>query len=866
MIKIRNLEKKLISKNRFLKVIILLAITVAFVASLYGIIKNTTENTIIYQNGSIDQIGPVTNMVKIKQEINVREGEFNNISVQVSTYGRKNEGDLIFKLYKDAKESQIATRKINMCKLKNNEFILFDFKTITANKGEKYYFTVETTASSANNSPAIWKNPNQTDNFSLFINNKKVSGKLCYKVGYKKPYLLLKSFIFIIAITCSIIFAYFSNELITKKSQALAILFFILSTIFIYLNISVFYENGEISINNLILVFSLVLYICYFLYYNNQFNEKFSNIHITISFFSTPFILLFLVELFDNNLIYKMNIKIVFINYLCILALYLFLYVITNRINIALIIGNVISYFVGLIYYYVLLFRGSPVLPADFYAITTAGSVIKNYKFKINLLILSTLFLMILICIVCKNLKENFKTIKTKKILKITTVTSITFFVITGNSLFSKAGAVLNLYNQRVGYEANGVIVNFLINIKYLKIEKPENYSLEKVNSIISQMKPSNKTVDNDTVKSNHPNIIVIMNESFSDLSIISSFKTNEDYMPFIHNLNKNVIKGNLFVSTFGGGTSTTEWEFLTGNSMAFIPSGGVPYQQYIHIPSNSLARTLKGLHYNTIALHPNIGSAWNRDKAYPLLGFDNFITYEKFKNPELVRGSYVSDLDDYKKVIKIYEEKQKDSRVFIFNTTIQNHGGYQTDNSIFKDSVYLTNQSYSDVNEYLSLIKKSDEAFGELVKYFSSQNEPTIVLMFGDHLPSLDVSFYEKLYKKSLDSLTLKETQKQYTVPFLIWANYDIKQKYVEKISTNYLSTLLLDIANLPLTKYDVFLQSMYNRLPVINVNGYIDAEGNYYEPKELKYKDLINNYKIIQFNNMFDTKNTEKSLFTFN
>jgi phosphoglycerol transferase MdoB-like AlkP superfamily enzyme len=432
------------------------------------------------------------------------------------------------------------------------------------------------------------------------------------------------------------------------------------------------------------------------------------------------------------------------------------------------------------------------------------------------------------------------------------------------NNIFDKAGASIDLWNQKVSYQTNGVITSFLLNTKYLKVEIPQNYSIEKVNDVISKVNSvgTEKSIDNN-VDSSRPNIITIMNESFSDLNMIGNFKTNQDFMPFIHSLNKNAIKGNLFVSTFGGGTSTTEWEFLTGNSMAFIPPGGLPYQQYIHGSSNSLVRNLKALNYNTIAIHPYPGSGWSRDKAYPLLGFDKFITIEDFQNPEVVRNCFASDSEDYKKIIKTYEEKQKDDKLFIFNTTIQNHGGYETDNSIFGDSVYLIDQNYSDVNEYLSLIKKSDEAFEELIKYFSNQKEPTIIVLFGDHLPALDVGFYEQLYQKPIDSLTLKEIQKKYTVPFVIWANYDIKEQYIDKISTNYLSSLLLDVANLPSTGYNKFLGSAYKEMPVININGSINAQGYYYSFDKSDNKDLINDYKILQYNNMFDTKNTVNPFF---
>ena len=104
------------------------------------------------------------------------------------------------------------------------------------------------------------------------------------------------------------------------------------------------------------------------------------------------------------------------------------------------------------------------------------------------------------------------------------------------------------------------------------------------------------------------PNIIVIMNEAFSDPSVLGDFTTNEDYMPFVHSLldgADNTISGHLNVSVKGGNTANTEFEYLTGASMAFLPYGSIPYQQYVKKETPSMASYLSSLGYYTIAMHP---------------------------------------------------------------------------------------------------------------------------------------------------------------------------------------------------------------------------------------------------------------------
>lgn len=854
-----------ISSRKLIKITISVLIVSAFIYGLYGAINDISDKGNVYKIDATDFIDLVTNKVQIKQEINIQDGKFNSISIRPATYGRINEGELIFKLYQDGNVIPLTVRKLDISKLQNNEFVDFEFNTINVKVGEKYYFIIETTSTSVNNCPAISKNSLENDNYNLYINNEKVEGKLCYKIGYNKFDFIVFILILSILLIFTTVFSYFSDELVNKKNIILSGLFLICSSVFTYLNKRVFYQENQFNFHYIIIAYALIFSICYFLFYGNYFKNKIEDkIYVVIMSLVSPFVLLIIIELFNNNLIYKMNIKIIFMNYISILVIYLFFYVITSRINITLIISNIICYLVGLAYYYILLFRGSPILPTDFYALGTAESVAGNYEFKMNLLVFIISLLVILLCVASRNFRIKFESKKISICVKVLILIYILFWGTGYNSIFEKAGPSIDLWDQKSSYKSNGVIVSFLINTKYLNVEVPKNYSLEEVNSIASEVGSNMSDRSANDISPNRPNIIAIMNESFSDLKVVGDFKTNEDYMPFIHNLNKNTIKGNLFVSVYGGGTSTTEWEFLTGNSMAFLPPGALPYQQYIHTQANSLVRNLKSLSYDTVALHPYLGSGWNRDKAYPLLGFDKFITVDDFKDPELVRNCFISDSEDYKKIINTYEEKPKNDKLFLFNVTIQNHGGYLISSSIFPNSIYLTDKDYSDVNQYLSLVKKSDDAFQELIKYFSSQTEPTLIVMFGDHQPALNNSFYEDLYKKPLYNLTLEERQKKYTVPFIIWANYDIKEQYVDKISTNYLSSLLLNVANLPSTRYNKFLNDTYKKLPVININGYVNSKGNYSTLDKLEDQNILNKYKILQYNNMFDTKNTVSTLFS--
>ena len=172
--------------------------------------------------------------------------------------------------------------------------------------------------------------------------------------------------------------------------------------------------------------------------------------------------------------------------------------------------------------------------------------------------------------------------------------------------------------------KVNGMAVTFAMDLKFVAVDKPDGYSRQKAKELLDSYSGTDDNSDaaNNTAitdKSDYPNIIVVMDEAFSDLSVLGDFDTNTDYMPFVHSLekgNENTITGYLNTSVCGGNTADTEFEFLTGNTMAFLPVGSIPYQQYIKSTTPSLASYLKSIGYATYAQHPYYSSGWNRDTS----------------------------------------------------------------------------------------------------------------------------------------------------------------------------------------------------------------------------------------------------------
>ena len=138
---------------------------------------------------------------------------------------------------------------------------------------------------------------------------------------------------------------------------------------------------------------------------------------------------------------------------------------------------------------------------------------------------------------------------------------------------------------------------------------------------------------------------------------------------------------------------------------------------------------------------------------------------------------------------------------------------------------------------QYLTLAKKSDEAFQMLVDYFSTYEEPTIILMFGDHQPSVEQEFRDLVYNVGDDGMSMEEYMRKYEVPYLIWANYDLPQMELPTTSLNFLGQQLLRLAGIETTGYGEFLWGVQEILPAICCPGYTDAEGNAYSHLCLLY-----------------------------
>ncbi len=572
---------------------------------------------------------------------------------------------------------------------------------------------------------------------------------------------------------------------------------------------------------------------------------------------AAPAVMFYLFEWYTHDPFADIRWDIQLMNILFFELVMVILYCLIGRLHVALALETGVFMLYGLVNYYVLSFRSQPIQPWDFFSIRTAASVAGNFHYGLDAHALTALIgfgvLIVAELLFCRNrLQHTVRNWMLRIPAAGCAVAALLAFVsLLHNEEFVQQEIRMydKLFTPTVMSERDGTAVAFLLELQYIDVDRPEEYSGEYAKELLAMQKET-QTAER------RPNIIVIMDEAFSDLSVLGDFATNEDYMPFLHKLQEgadNTVTGNLYVSVKGGNTANTEFEFLTGNTMAFLPYGSIPYQQYVNGELPSLASYLAELGYATRAAHPYYASGWERETVYPLLGFEQADFIDSFAYARKLR-KYVSDESAFSYIIDSYEEKEEGKPLFFFEVTMQNHSGYSEDFDNFTPEITATDCGSESLDRYLSLIRETDRALEELIGYFSEQEEDTMIVFFGDHQPADYVvePLWNALGKNGAE-LTEEEQAKRYEVPFLIWANFEIEEAQDVEISANYLSGYALRAAGLPLPAYEQYLETLRKEVPVLSEKTLITRDGYAGQPDAYE-GDLLKDYRILQYYLMFD------------
>lgn len=416
---------------------------------------------------------------------------------------------------------------------------------------------------------------------------------------------------------------------------------------------------------------------------------------------------------------------------------------------------------------------------------------------------------------------------------------------------------------QQSNYAYNGFTGATIVNILSQNVNKPENYSENTVNELLSKYEYISESSD-----FAYPDIIVILCESFWDIRNLPNAEFSINPLENFDSISErdNCYSGLFFTTGFGGGTVRPEFEVLSGLTTDSLPAGAVPYQ-YIHSDFESYVTNYKNLGYRTLMLHPYISTFYMREQTYKYLGFDELYFNNELLEIEDVEVSYsgghISD-DSFVDYIKYLLDSETENPNFVFGITMENHqpypNKYTTDNIHVKvtcpdmdDDILLS------TTQYTQGVINSDKALGKLIEYVDSRERPTAVVFFGDHAPSLGAN-YAAYAQSGLVSdtsyLTPEERHVIQSTPYMIYVNYDLpnnpnsmlKQTKDNNIASYNLLNALATLIESPQTEFMGFLQDFYKTINYYNIrlNQTLTDEMLYY----------INNHKIFTYDRISGNK----------
>lgn len=425
-------------------------------------------------------------------------------------------------------------------------------------------------------------------------------------------------------------------------------------------------------------------------------------------------------------------------------------------------------------------------------------------------------------------------------------------------------------------YEDNGLLLALVMDIPNVVISKPDNYNQETVKQIMDQYEAKEARDD-----FRAPNVIIIQSEALFDITEIQGVELSEDPLSNLHKYEQEFVTGDLIVPVFGGSTAQTEYEVLTGNTVDFASPGGIAYTNYMNGDIETIVDIFKQMNYKTLAIHPYDRNFYDRNKVFKQFGFDEFIAADNFDEYEIV-GAYISDLDVSKRIISEYEEHKDQGPIFTQVITMQNHAKYGYVKESFYNGVDVLNKDFSsdtkdEVEAYVNGLKHSDEALKYLIDYFENVEEPTVIMIYGDHKPLLG-DFYNKIGigsenleaseggSTTIDRLVdnVIDMKMVYTTPMLVWNNYGLEGEEIGSIDSSQVGIYLLDYIGSPLTKYFSMINTIADSIKAYNKKFIIDSEEHILSRAEVKSNAFISNkieeLELIQYDRLFGKRYSDE------
>lgn len=566
-------------------------------------------------------------------------------------------------------------------------------------------------------------------------------------------------------------------------------------------------------------------------------------------------------------------------------CLTLVLFAFIGRWSMATGISGTVFTLLAIVNYYTRDLHGTALMPQDIMNIGTAAAVMGSYTLRITETVITivALFLPVLVIAVTQHFlaygRGKAPKISWKRrfarwagcFVGIFAILYVGYFAPFAIKPKQTYGWAWQLTYYKYGYlagtiESAGLLVNPIV--------EPDNYSDAAADEAAAKAENYTSQVTAAS-EQEYPDIVLILSESFYDFDLVTDLQTDVEVMPVTKNL-ENSIYGHTVSPQVGGGTNSSEYEMLTSNSLMLMPSI-TPFNWLNLYGADSIVSYLEDLGYATMAAHPYTNLNYRRNSAWLALGFDQVYFEDSFPTKEYYGNRpYQTDSATYKDLAAMYEAMPEDQPRFTFLVSIQSHGDYDM-NDPELDLVHAATDygEYDSVmDEYLSCMYLTDQAFGELTDYFTQVYEETgrkvIVAMAGDHAPSFVDHVADKTIAAENDLQILERS-----TPFIIWANYPLENagETNEKDPLNRMDLCMFaptvaEQAGLPLTDYYKYMLAMKDDVTVMTAgNDYMDASGvTHVYGENQTNDDWVHGYFALEYNNIGTHAKKNDSLFKLN
>ena len=484
---------------------------------------------------------------------------------------------------------------------------------------------------------------------------------------------------------------------------------------------------------------------------------------------------------------------------------------------------------IGIINGIILTNRMTPFNVKDLSTLSEARSILTNYFSVKSLIIIAVgaaLFVLLVIILFRKTPKSKGRPDYRKTIASILIIILVAFGSITGGMRLG----VLDTFFPSLpyAYRDNGVPYSFMITWVKTGIDKPKGYSADKMKDIFAGGELGKDGIytpgkDDAEKPKSTPNIVFVQLESFVDPTIAKDVEYSQDPIPYYRDLLKEYSSGYLTVPAVGAGTANVEFEAITGISARFFGPGEYPYKSILTKEvCESVPYDLRQVGYTSHAIHNHRGAFYNRNTVFSNLGFDTFTCLEYMNNVVKTPKNWAKDTILTENIIDALNSSEGPD--YIYTISVQGHGKYPKE-QVIEDPVIEVTKAPDEETKwsyeyYANQVYEMDLFVKELTAALEDYDEDVVLVMYGDHLPALDMK------EENLTTGDLYKTQ------YVIWSNFDMKKQDKDVCTYEITPYLLkrLDISAGLMTKYHQNYEDSKNYLENLEALSYDILYGKNY------------------------------------